>query len=437
MRKIMILARREYFAAVRRKGFLIGLFLMPVFMSSGFIAIKLSQKMADVTDKTIAVIDRSGIMADAIVQAAKTRNKNELYDKTGKKVKPAYHIELIAPEDNDPAGQQLVLSNRIREKKLHAFVEIGSGILHPAGTAQGSDIAYYSENAIMDDARQWLSWPVNNRLRSLRLAEAGIDESKVRGLFSWVNIDAMEPVSVNGETGKVEDARRSSASKAMLVPMFTIILMFLLIQMGANPLISSVIEEKNQRIAEVMLGSIRPFDFMLGKVISGVGVALTASFVYITGGIAMLWYLGMGDDIPYRLLPWFFSFLILAIFMFGSMFAALGSACNDIKDVQGLVLPAMLLVIIPMMLLMPVLREPMSGFSTWLSLFPPFTPMLMMLRLCSPSSIPAWQPWVGIVGVLFLTVFTVWAGGRIFRIGILMQGKPPKLGDILRWAVRG
>lgn len=437
MRKIMILARREYFAAVRRKGFLIGLFLMPVFMSSGFIAIKLSQKMADVTDKTIAVIDRSGIMADVIVQAAKTRNENELYDKTGKKVKPAYHIELIAPEDNDPAGQRLALSNRIREKKLHAFVEIGSGILHPAGTAQGSDIAYYSENAIMDDARQWLSWPVNNRLRSLRLAEAGIDESKVRGLFAWVNIDAMEPVSVNGETGKVEDARRSSASKAMLVPMFTIILMFLLIQMGANPLISSVIEEKNQRIAEVMLGSIRPFDFMLGKVIGGVGVALTASFVYITGGIAMLWYLGMGDDIPYRLLPWFFSFLILAIFMFGSMFAALGSACNDIKDVQGLVLPAMLLVIIPMMLLMPVLKEPMSGFSTWLSLFPPFTPMLMMLRLCSPSSIPAWQPWVGIVGVLFLTVFTVWAGGRIFRIGILMQGKPPKLGDILRWAVRG
>ncbi len=97
-------------------------------------------------------------------------------------------------------------------------------------------------------------------------------------------------------------------------------------------------------------------------------------------------------------MPWFFSFMILAVFMFGSMFAALGSACSDIKDVQGLVLPAMLLIIIPMMLLMPVLREPLSAFSTWLSLFPPFTPMLMMLRIGSPSSIPVWQPYVGMGG---------------------------------------
>jgi ABC-2 type transport system permease protein len=393
--------------------------------------------MADVTDKRIAVIDRSGLMADVILQAAKARNEAELFDKTGKKVKPAYHIEIVAPDDRDPAGQRLALSDRVRGKKLQAFVEIRPDIVHPSGDSPQPGIAYYSENAMMDDMRQWFSWPVNNQLRRLRLADAGIEESKVRDLFAWMNVSPLELVSVNKGTGKVEDARRSSEKKSMVIPLFTIILMFMLIQTGSNPLISSVIEEKGQRIAEVMLGSIQPFQFMMGKVIGGVGVALTASLVYILGAIGMLHYMGMGADVPYDLLPWFFSFLFLATFMFGSMFAALGSACNDIKEVQTLVMPAMLLIIIPMMVLMPVLREPMSAFSTGMSLFPPFTPMLMMLRLSSPASIPIWQPYVGIVGVLAVTVFSVWAGARIFRIGILMQGKPPKLGEIFRWVVRG
>lgn len=213
MHKIMILAGREYKAAVRTKGFIIGLVLTPILMSSGFIAIKLSQKMADVSDKTIAVIDRSGVMADAIVEAAKTRNDTGLFDASGKKVRPAYRIEIIAPDDKNPAGQRLALSNRIRGKKLHAFVEIGTGILHPTGSTRESGVAYYSESAMMDDARQWLSWPVNNRLRRLRMDDAGIDESKVRDLFAWMNIEALEPVSVDKGTGKIGDVRRSSTGK--------------------------------------------------------------------------------------------------------------------------------------------------------------------------------------------------------------------------------
>ena len=436
MRKIMILARREYIAAVKRKGFILGLVLMPLFMSSGFIAIKLSQKMTDATDKKIALVDRSGLMTDVITQAAKIRNEKEIFDKTGKKVRPAYLIEIIAPDSADTAGQRIALSNRIRAKDLNAFVEIGADILHPTSSG-GAGISYYAENPLMDDARQWFSWPVNNRLRAIRLAEAGIDEAKVRDLFNWANVSALELVSPEKTGGSTGGPRKSNAQKALMVPMFMVIFMFLLIQMGSNPLIASVIEEKTQRIAEVMLGSLTPFEFMMGKVIGGVGVALTAALVYVTGGIAMLKYMGMSAVIPWHLLPWFFSFMILAVFMFGSMYAALGSACSDIKDVQGLVFPAMLLIIIPMMLLMPVLREPMSAFSTWLSLFPPFTPMLMMLRLGSPSSIPAWQPYVGMAGVMLTTLLAVWAGGRIFRIGILMQGKPPKLAELVRWAVRG
>jgi len=87
--------------------------------------------------------------------------------------------------------------------------------------------------------------------------------------------------------------------------------------------------------------------------------------------------------------------------------------------------------------MMPVLKEPLSSFSTWVSLFPLFTPTLMLLRQSTPAVLPMWQPWVALLGVLVFTVLFVWAGGRIFRVGILMQGKPPRLMDILRWAIRG
>jgi ABC-2 type transport system permease protein len=127
----------------------------------------------------------------------------------------------------------------------------------------------------------------------------------------------------------------------------------------------------------------------------------------------------------------------LAIVLVGSYLAALGSACNDPKDVQNLMFPALIPVFLPLFFAMPILQEPTSAFATRASLFPLFTPLLMVLRKSAPAGIPAWQPWIGLAGVILFTVFSVWMGGRIFRIGILMQGGPPKLGKIVRWAIRG
>jgi ABC-2 type transport system permease protein len=100
-------------------------------------------------------------------------------------------------------------------------------------------------------------------------------------------------------------------------------------------------------------------------------------------------------------------------------------------------MPAMLPIIIPMFLMFPVLRQPLTGYATGLSLVPLFTPILMVMRLSTPVDIPAWQPWVGLAGVIVFTIISVWAAGRIFRVGILMQGKPPRLPDLVRWAIKG
>jgi len=438
MRKVLRLAQREYLAAVRTKGFIIGLLLAPILMSGGLIAMVLLKDHVDTTDKRVAVLDRTGTIAPALIEAAEKRNAQEVHDEaTGKKVKPAYLIEVVEPRAADPQAQRLELSERVRSGQLHAFLDIGAEVYHPVKDSPASRVDYYAKNPAMDDLRRWIAGPLNERLRQRRLADAGITPEQVKGVFDYLPVGSMGLVAQDAKTGEVIAGRRRHEAEAVVAPMLSQILMFLLFMMGAAPLLQAVMEEKSQRIAEVLLGSASPFQIMLGKLMGGVAVSFTASAVYVFGAIFALSSLALGQYIPYRILPWFFAFLLLAVLMYGSIMAALGSACSDSKDAQNLQLPAMMPVIIPMFLLGPLLKEPHSALATGLSLFPPFTPMMMLLRQSTPEGVPWWQPTLGLVGVFLFTIAAVWLSGRVFRVGILMQGKLPKFSELLRWAIRG
>jgi ABC-2 type transport system permease protein len=166
-------------------------------------------------------------------------------------------------------------------------------------------------------------------------------------------------------------------------------------------------------------------------------VALTGSVVYLAGILFALLQLGVVGLFPFGLLPWFFAYVILAILMVGANSLALGASCNDSRDAQNLSIPALLPILIPMFLLGPVLKEPHSTFATIASFVPPFTPVLMLLRQATPLGLPAWQPWLGLVGMIAGTLIVVFAASRVFRVALLMQGKTPKLADLVRWALRG
>lgn len=414
------------------------LVLMPVLMGGSGIAMYLLRGQVDTTDKQVTVLDRSGIVADMLLKAVEERNKSAVYDKkTGKKIQPAYIIDIVKPDEKDPQAQRLRLSDRIRLGELHGFLEIGSNVRHPKGEQSTFSIKYHAKNAAVDNIRNWLNNTINPYLRKVRIKDAGVDESKADEIMAWLQVEAMGLVSVDEETGEIKEAKRTSEAEAFLVPVILFFLMFMLVMMGAMPLLQTTMEEKTQRIAEVLLGCLKPHEFMAGKVIGGLAVSLTVAFIYIIGGIYFLGKVGLKDFIPFYIIPWFFIFLVLEIIMLGSLLAALGSACNDPKDAQNLTFPAMIPVFFPMFIFMPILQEPTSSFATWLSLFPPFTPMLMLIRKAAPVGIPAWQPWVGLVGVVLFTAFVVWVGGRIFRIGILMQGGAPKLSNMIKWAIRG
>ncbi len=130
-------------------------------------------------------------------------------------------------------------------------------------------------------------------------------------------------------------------------------------------------------------------------------------------------------------------YVILAILMTGGNAVALGAVCNDQRDAQNLTLPSLLPVLIPMFLLGPILREPNNAFAIVTSLIPPFTPVLMLMRQSAPAGVPFWQPALGLAGVCAFTALVLFAGARIFRVGLLMQGQPPHLRNLLRWAWRG
>jgi ABC-type Na+ efflux pump permease subunit len=438
MNKIIRFTNREYMAAVRTKGFIIGLIIAPIMMSGGFLAYLLLKDRVDTTDKNVAVIDHTGVVAEALIEAALQRNENEIFDEeTGEKVKPAYHFEILYVDDSDNQKQNLELSERVRRGELHAFIIIGPNVVHPGEAKEGAYISYYGKNAALDDVRRWTGWPINNHLRKLRLADAGIEESQVPELFNWIDVGGLGLLSVDETTGDISDARKATPVEALIVPIAFMMLMFLMIMMSVPAMLNSVMEEKTQRIAEVMLGSITPFEFMSAKLLSGIAVSLTSSAVYVLGGLFVLTSLSLQGFVPFHVLPWFFIYMILAILMFGAMSASLGATCSEPKDAQSLTFPMILPAIIPMFIYIPVAKEPLSAFSTWMSLIPPFTPMLMTLRMATPESIPIWQPIAGLIGVLLFTVLFVWAGGRLFRVAILMQGTPPKFANIIKWAIRG
>ncbi len=439
MRKILLLAKREYLSSVKTKAFFVMVALMPVLMSGGIITVAVMESQVDTEAKRIGILDRTGQIAEAVAEAARIRNENAIRDpETGEQTNPAYEIEIITPEE-DAAAQRVALSQRVRGQELHAFVEIGANVIRPpaGGPPTAAErITYHAPNAIFHDARRWIRGAVQNQIRSIRFAAEGLDRGLINRLFNCPDVEGASLVSVDA-TGGVKDAVKSHEGRAIGVPAGMMFLMFMMIMVGAAPLVNAVLEEKMQRIAEVLLGSVKPFELMVGKLLGTVAVSLTVLAIYLAGGIGALYYLELEDFVPFEVLPWLIVYMIAAVFLFGSLLIGLGAACNDLKEAQSMMMPVWVLMMVPMMVWMQVAKYPEGAFATIMSLIPPFTPMLMLIRQSTPAGVPAWQPWLGLVGVAAFTVLCVWGAGRIFRVGILMQGKPPSIGSLLKWAIRG
>jgi len=438
MRKIFVIALREYRTAVRTKSFIISLLLVPVLMGGSLAVSILTEDKVDTADRKYVVIDHSQLFSEAIQQSVKQRNESELFKPgTQEKIRPSYYVEFVTPDSSDLLKQKHDLSEKVRSKELAGFLEIGGNVLHPDNDLSNAYVRFYSESSFLDEAGNWFSGPINNHLRQLRMQELNLSPDSVKELFYYAGIENMGLLKVDEASGDIQDAEKSSPVQSLLIPYILVMLMFMLGIMGATPLITAVMEEKMEKIAEVLLATVTPAQFMAGKVLGSACVSLTTAGIYIVAGIITAQQFGVGAMIPYNLVAWFFIYLIFFLVMSGSVFTALGAACNDNKDAQNVSFPAIMPMILPLFVIMPVLKNPIGGLATWLSLFPPFTPMLMITRLATPVTIPVWQPVAGLAGVIIFTALTVWAGSRIFRAGILMQGQKPTLNNLVKYIFKG
>jgi ABC-2 type transport system permease protein len=458
VRKTLIVARREYLAAVRTKAFIIGLLSMPLMMFGSILMQVALKDNVDLADKHYAIVDRTpgATVAPALEAAAGLRNATQVFDpKTKAQTSPKFLLETVspsAPTAEAMAEQRLALSDRVRKKEIVGFLEIGPDALKPpSGDLPALDargrrlkppedreaVRYQTGTPLDNDFSEWAGGIVTGLAVTQRASAAKVTIKALTDTLVPVPLVMKKLSRKDPATGKISDAAEESRAATFLAPAGLAILMFMMILVGTTPLMQSVFEEKSARIAEVLLGSVRPFELMMGKLLGMVGVSLTTVSFYIAGAYWAAQRYGFAEYLPPGLIAWFFVYQVLGILMYGSIFIAIGAACSDIKETQSLITPVMLVAMIPMFMLANLIERPSSPLSTGVSFFPFATPMVMLIRQAIPPGIPWWQPVVGILGTIATTAACIYAAGRVFRVGLLMQGKGANFAQMARWVVKG
>ena len=427
MGRIFTIAQSEFIGLVKTKAFIFGILMTPALMTGFITFMNYAEKHVDTTDRAVAVIDQTGVLYEPLAAAAAKYNQEAGSGETKKK--PHFLLSRVDPGSRSVEDAAVDLSAQIKSKELFAFVVLPPGLLDAASKEK---MRLYAQTTSTRQVSDWIEETVNDEIARQRFKTAGVDQALVEKLTKRAELDSFGLVERNVD-GKAVPAKEVDDLSRMGVPMFVLVLMFIAVITGAMHLLNAVIEEKMSKISEVLLGSATPTELMAGKLLGIVSVSVVLTIVYLLGGIYMLTSFGRADLIDPRLIAWFFVFMLLAALMFGAMFLAVGSACSDLKDSQSMVQPVMMLILLAYLGSFVVMRSPESGFAVGLSFVPTMAPFTMMLRLAQPPGPPLWQVLLSIVLLMATTAFIVWAAGRIFRIGLLMQGKPPTIPELVKW----
>ncbi len=452
MRKILTIASRDYLATVRSRYFTFCILLVPVVMCGSVLVSKQIGSQRILKERKFAVVDRTpgGELFAVLEAAVQKRNTSQLRDpKTNEQLLPVFVLEKVEPslDMNDAISRQrLDLSDRVRKEQIAGFLEIGPDVGQDQGKFEApSDhtmLRYQSDNvaaeARFDAFPRWAERVINEAVRQKRYAAAGLSAAQVQDLLRPVPLVSKTLSREDPATGRIEETSEGSVLARYGSMMTLVMLMYLGIVLCASFTLQAVLEEKMQRIAEILLGSVRPFELMMGKLLGLGGASLTITAIYFGGLYWVARWFGWLDYLPsWDVMPWFLVFFVLGVLLYGSVSMAMGSSSTDMKEANMLFTPVMMFAVLPLMMLPLIQDEPNGPLAIALSLFPPTAPTFMMARMALPSGLPIWQPLLSVVLLLAATLATVWGAGRIFRVGILMHGKGAKFGDLFKWLVQG
>jgi len=275
-----------------------------------------------------------------------------------------------------------------------------------------------TENVIHDAMRQ--------ALVGARFKDNGIDQAAVDA-----SLHVVRPVSVTVGAGGERETQRGFAR---MLPFLCGILLFLGVMMGGQLLMTSTIEEKSSRVVEVLLAAVSPLELMWGKLLGQLGVGLLIVVVYVGLGMLALLEYSLAGLVDPMLLVYFVIFYLLASLVYGGLMMSIGAAVNQAADAQSLMAPVMILLVAPYVLVPMIGQNPNSTLSVAMTFVPPVNSFVVLARLASGTPPPLWQVFGAMATGLAGAGVAVWFAAKVFKIGLLMQGKPPSFATLVKWA---
>jgi ABC-2 type transport system permease protein len=417
MWKIYKVAQREFLETVKTRTFLIGLLFIPLIIGS---IILFGPWLAPRPDAPRAPV-RVRVTSSSKDLSAKIKAVFDAYN-------AAHPLGSITLDVVDAGGKGVEAQAKedLRKDRLDAYAALEGNLEGEEGTIR---LFTHKSKPSQVDALGTVERLLREAVIDRRYETRGLDRKMLEGIWN-VSIQWAEL----GETQDQERTQGKSQQMArMMVPFAFMYLIFIgIVGMGQH-MVSSIIEEKNSRIIEVLLSVVSPFELMAGKIAGLAAVGLTVMALYGVAGYAAARWKGLQIDIGADLLVYGLIYYILGFVLFSAILAGVGSVCNTIKETQSLMMPIMLVFIIPMIAWPRLAQEPNGELARVLSYVPPATPMVMVLRLSSGTAI-----WTGevILSILLLiagVLAAVWAAAKVFRTGILLYGKRPGPREILRW----
>jgi ABC-2 type transport system permease protein len=448
MKKIFLVAEREFVTTISNKGFLFGLLIMPALIALGVVLGPriLSLRSPQVVGRVV-VIDPTGqvlpllrnTLSTSAIEARRAENARRAAAIVpgAERVPPEAVQRAIGtvpdltiverPAGADVAEEKRWLSSDDPAGKPLALVVVDKDAVAPErdGEEFGTFSLYASRS--LDDATETAVYDsMRAALVGARLGSAQLDQRRIEAMMRVRRPDSVV-VTAEGEQPTGRQFMR-------FLPLIVGVLLFVGVLMGGQSLMTSTVEEKSSRVIEVLLSAVSPFELMAGKLLGQVGVGLLTLSIYLGLGLLALYSFAMIGLIDPMLIVYFLVFFLITYVVFGALMMSIGAAVNQINEAQSLMGPVMLLLILPYMLSPIVGRAPNSPLSIALSFIPPINSFAMMTRMASDAPPPAWQVWLTVLVGLGAACGAIWFAAKVFKIGLLMHGRPPNVATLVRWA---
>ncbi|MGH9365284.1 MAG: ABC transporter permease [Thermoanaerobaculia bacterium] len=422
-KKVFAVIRREYIERVRKKGFWIATLLIPGLMLL-YVAIQVFTAHKAGGERQLGVVDTTGRLYPQLVQEVAAQEAQRQKESPGLKV-PHWVLQSRAVE-GDLEKTKEALRKEVLGKKINAYL-----VLTPELLAK-EQVQYYSTTVTEFSAMGLLERALNH----IRLREKIV----ARGLPAEIGNDLEKRIDWKPfrVTGKGAEEEKGAGIMAAFVFFFLMYGSFFVY--GAQ-VMRGVLEEKTNRIVEIIIASVRPTELMIGKMV-GIGLvgitqylvwALIAMNLSLPGIAAALASTEMGaPKIPVSMLGYFILYFILGYFLYASVYLAIAAPFNTDQEAQQLAMIPMILIVGGVAVYPAVLNNPSGTISVAGSIFP-FTASLTMFLRTAISEVPSWQIALSVASLLLTTFGIAWFAGRVYRVGILMYGKKPTIPEIIRW----